>query len=28
VTRVVRPGYAGNERQLRPAAVMVATRGE
>jgi molecular chaperone GrpE len=28
VTRVVRPGYAGNERQLRPAAVVVATRGE
>jgi len=25
VTRVVRPGYAGNERQLRPAAVTVAS---
>ena len=28
VTQVVRPGYAGSERQLRPAAVVVATRGE
>ena len=28
VTRVVRPGYAGSEQQLRPAAVVVATRGE
>jgi molecular chaperone GrpE len=28
VVRVVRPGYGADERQLRPAAVVVATRGE
>jgi molecular chaperone GrpE len=28
VAKVVRPGYGEGERQLRPAAVVVATRGE
>jgi molecular chaperone GrpE len=28
VLRVVRPGYGDDERQLRPASVVVATRGE